>query len=207
MKLRLVNEVESEAIWEIVNEWWKKNGEELGIQFSKEFLSMMFQVRSAISEFCANQEGLTIFKHRAMSKEKEEAEEKKTVEEHMKKWRAAIEPMEKRVNEAVKKNGQKPYVIYSAYQCDEDGIPIDNLDEIAIEGNCVFVETGDTFYGDGSSYESDVFYNPTWLDIAVLANEMIKTTQDMHHVFLEGIIHTDKEQEAGRKIVRFCMGS
>lgn len=201
-KLRLVNEVESEAIWEIVNEWFDEHG--------STFNDYQSLAKRAVAEFCANQEGLTMYKYRAMSEEDikaQEEKEEKEAKEHMKKWQAAIEPMEKRVNEAIKKNGQKPYVIYSAYQHDEDGIPIDNLDEIAVEGNCVFVEMGDTFFGDGSSYESDVLYNPTWLDVAVLANEMIKTTGDMHHVFLEGVIHTGKEQGAGRNIVRFCMGS
>lgn len=201
-KLRLVNEVESEAIWDIVNEWWKEN--------SSAFNDYQSLAKRAVAEFCANQEGLTMFKYRAMSEEeikKQEEEEKRKANITMEKWRAAVEPMEKRVDEAVKKNGQKPYVIYSAYQHDEDGIPINNLDEIAVEGNVKFVEMGDTFFGDGSNYESDVFYNPTWLDVAVLANEMIIATGDKHHVFLEGVIHTGREQGAGIQTVRFCMGS
>ena len=201
-RLRLVNEVESEAIWDIVNEWWEENG--------SAFNDYKSIAKRAVAEFCANQEGLTMFKYRAMSEEdikKQEAEERKKAEEHQKKWQAAVEPMEKRVDEAVKKNGQKPYVIYSAYKHDEDGIPIDNLDEIAVEGNCVFIESGDTFFGDGSRYESDVFYNPTWLDIAVLANEMIIATGDKHHVFFEGINHTGREQGAGINKINFIMGS
>jgi len=149
-KLRLVNEVESEAIWDIVNEWWKEN--------SSAFNDYQSLAKRAVAEFCANQEGLTMFKYRAMSEE----EIKKQEEEEKRK---------------------------------------------ANKGNVKFVEMGDTFFGDGSNYESDVFYNHTWLDVAVLANEMIIATGDKHHVFLEGVIHTGREQGAGIQTVRFCMGS
>jgi len=194
---RLVTKVEAEAIWDIVNEWWDNN--DLSI-----FNDTKGVARRAVAEFCANQEGLTMYKHKAKTEEEKE-EERKKAECHMAKWSEVSDKLQSRVTEAVEKNGQKCHVFYSAYKMDEEDLPIDNLDEIAIEGNVKFVEGGDTFFGNGKGYESDVFYNPTWLDVAVVANEMIIATGDFHHIFLEGLLRTPKEE--GTKTVRFSMGS
>ncbi len=58
-------------------------------------------------------------------------------------------------------------------------------------------------------YRSDVLENPTWLQVAVHADEMIRVTNDHHHVFLEGLDKLPKKQqtEAGVTLYEFCMGS
>ncbi len=99
--------------------------------------------------------------------------------------------------------GEKPVVFYSAYKSDDRDLPIDNLDEIAIEGRVKFRVEHDS--GEGDAYVSPVVDSPTWLDVAVLANEMIKTTGDNHHQFLENVCVL--RESGGVKIARFSMGS
>ena len=104
------------------------------------------------------------------------------------------------------KNGLQNFVIYSAYDDDENELPIDNLDEVVFEGTCIVVGEYDEFWdgrgvgliGDpigerkGQAYCSKSIHNPTWLDIAVLANESIICTNDLHHVFLESVTILDE---------------
>jgi len=120
--------------------------------------------------------------------------------------------MDDRVNRAVRRADREAYVSYSAYGSDEQGRPIDNLDDVAAYGKVEFVAEANTRYGGKASqpYRSPVFENPTWLDLCVLADVMIETTGDFHHVFLEGI-DEDKERSRQRndgvKVYRFSMGS
>jgi hypothetical protein len=51
-----------------------------------------------------------------------------------------------------------------------------------------------------------VVEDPTWLDVAVLANDMIHTSGDFHHVFLEGINEIGHDAD-GTQIYQFAMGS
>lgn len=130
--------------------------------------------------------------------------------EWVKKYSDTMQPIQKKVCEAIKKNDQDCYVFYAAYKDDKDGCPIDNLNEIAISGKVKFVEQGDTFYGSGESYRSKVLENPTWLDVCVVANEMILTTGDKHHIYLENVVLTEKMlflENDKIKIARFSMGS
>lgn len=63
-----------------------------------------------------------------------------------------------------------------------------DMNDIAIEGKAVLVAPFDEFWADeGEDYRSEVVENPTWLDLAVLADEAINTTGDYHHHFFEGI--------------------
>lgn len=86
--------------------------------------------------------------------------------------------------------------------------PIDNLDEIAIHGPVIFFHEGD---GSKKSkdYLSQVFFSPTWLQVAVAANEMIRRTRDTHHTYLEGVDFYKKSIVEGKEvpIYRFSMGS
>lgn len=100
---------------------------------------------------------------------------------------------------------EKPIVFYSAYQSDAADLPIDNLDEVAIDGKVRFHAEHDPDAGEGRPYTSAVVDSPTWLDVAVLANEMIKTTGDSHHQFLESIFIVGEKN--GTKLARFSMGS
>jgi hypothetical protein len=107
--------------------------------------------------------------------------------------------IDNRVVEFIKsKSGMlDPAVSYSAYRSDQNDIPIDNLDEIAICGKCIIVE---------DIYQSPVVENPTWLDLCLLAEYMIRETEDYHHIFLEGVCKSDQEID-GVPVYKFCMGS
>ncbi len=99
----------------------------------------------------------------------------------------------------------KRFVFYSAYPTEGDHLPIDNLDDIAVEGKVQFFTEHNPFWGDGEDYTSPVVDSPTWLDVAVLANDMITTTGDRHHHFLEGVLIVDKTTEV--KKCHFVRGS
>jgi len=110
------------------------------------------------------------------------------------------------------------YVSYSAY----DDTYTDNLDEVAVEGRVQFVEEvdipneigmvmGNVPYDTRENYTSPVMENPTWLEVALLANDMINATGDNHHIYLEAI-YLDKDKftlddKSFVKIYRFAMGS
>jgi len=100
--------------------------------------------------------------------------------EYAEKWDKMNETIDKALPE-----GEKSYVLYSAYETDEDGMPVNNLDQVAIEGKAIFVSDYDPFWGEGTAYQSEIMENPTWLDIAVAANKMIQVTGDYHHIFLD----------------------
>jgi hypothetical protein len=101
--------------------------------------------------------------------------------------------------------GEKPVVFYSAYITDERELPVDNLDDVPIEGAIQFRTTHQPFWGPGRSFASAVVTSPTWLEIAVLADAMIRTTGDYHHQFLEGVKLLAACGEV--KAAEFMMGS
>lgn len=103
----------------------------------------------------------------------------------------------KRVREAIKGDCA---VVYDAFPFDEAGRPIDNLDGIACEGACQFVDDS-----GGTVYKSEIHHSPTWLDVAVLANDLIRTTGDKRHVFLERIQRVARRGKTS--ILEFDMGS
>lgn len=113
----------------------------------------------------------------------------------------AMSNIQERVNQAIE--GER-FVYYSAYEHDSNEIPINNLDDIAVKGKVYFFEEHVTT-GPGTDYTSPIVENPTWLQVAILANEMIKTTGDTHHIFLENI--EILKEENGIKQMGFRMGS
>src|SRR5579859_390858 len=96
-------------------------------------------------------------------------------------------------------------VIFSAFGQDAEGLPLDNLDQVAVDCPCRFVQKHDPFFGKGRDYPSEIVASPTWLQLCRLANSMILTTGDQHHVFLEGV--NPLREESGVKILEFEMGS
>ena len=94
-------------------------------------------------------------------------------------------------------------VIYSAYDNDvENDIPIDNLDEIPHKGTFVVVSDYEScwdYTGYGELYISEPVTDPTWLELAILANESIHVTGDYHHIFFESVEVVDK----GRAIMLY----
>ena len=86
-------------------------------------------------------------------------------------------------------------VIYSAWDCDGNNIPPNNLNDVPFYGTFIVVADYDSFWdstGEGEMYISgDTVTDPTWLELAILANEAIHTTGDDHHCFFEGAEVTD----------------
>lgn len=109
---------------------------------------------------------------------------KKFVDYHDNIYDLLSEYSDKRLKNAIK---GKVYVRYSNFETDKEGIPINNIDNLAVRGTVKMYQKHDPFWGKGSDYESKSIKNPTWLDIAKMANDMIKTTGDKQHVFFEGI--------------------
>jgi hypothetical protein len=102
----------------------------------------------------------------------------------------------KAINERI---GKERAVFYSV---DAD------MNDIAFEGKGVLEEKFDGFWSeDGKDYRSVVVENPTWLDLAVLADEAIRATGDYHHSFFEGIRFYNEKTVDGVNIYRFVMGS
>ncbi|MEM7143590.1 MAG: hypothetical protein AAF591_00555 [Verrucomicrobiota bacterium] len=87
-----------------------------------------------------------------------------------------VDRMQKRLESAI--NGQTE-VIYAAYPTDERGLPIDNLDEIAIRGRIQVID--DVW----DKYTGEIITDPTWMDLAIEANRMIAANGDTRHKWFE----------------------
>lgn len=123
--------------------------------------------------------------------------------------RKAMDSIQDRVKEYIEAHSDKsPLVYYSAYPS-EDGVAQDNLDQVAIPGKAILIAEADDFFGGDEShtYESEVVENITWLELCVLCNDMIHTTRDQHHIFLEGVYKTKKKPVDGVPVYEFAMGS
>ena len=117
-------------------------------------------------------------------------------------WDVRVDAILKRVAKALPKGA---LVRYSAYEGDAEKLPVDNLDKIAVHGRCIFVQEHDPYWGEGKNYVSAETFNPTWLQVCMLANDMIHITGDHRHVFFEGV--SILREENGVKIVNIDMGS
>lgn len=63
----------------------------------------------------------------------------------------------------------------------KDWLVTDHSDEIAFHGPVKF----QSFSSGG--LQTTVYTNPTWTDVAIAAETLIRSTGDYHHVFVEGI--------------------
>jgi len=128
-------------------------------------------------------------------------------EEHNQKYRAAIEAMCTKIREAIGQPGLKRVVEYSCYKSSAIRLPIDNLDEVAFKGKIMFRDKPvEPWSEEGAEdYVSRVLTDPTWLEMAVIANEMIHTIKNFRHVFFEGFEIVGEEN--GVKVADFMMGS
>lgn len=102
----------------------------------------------------------------------------------------AMDLMDKKIDAAF--NNKERIVLYSAYETNYDDVTddniIDNLDKIAINGECIMTMRHTPLFGPGEPYTSDLLTDPTWLDLTLLANQMMEITGDLHHCFFEGVI-------------------
>ena len=92
----------------------------------------------------------------------------------------------------------KVLVRYSAYNLDKNGVPINNLYDIAIEGKVIF-----NYKYNGLEYVSDYIKNPRWIDVCKLANDMILKLNVKDKLFLEGI----SDVHMFSNVITFYMGS
>ena len=102
-------------------------------------------------------------------------------------------------------------MVYSAYPTADD-LPVDNLDEIAIEGKCIVYLGRNTGWGGEESrhWTSGVLENPTWLELCALFNDAMHSVKDLHHCFLEGVTldgHLGESCNEGVPVYEFCTGS
>jgi len=111
----------------------------------------------------------------------------------------------KLINEVCSKVKRKCLVRFSAYKKDDKGLPVNNLHFIAITGKVVVIGKHNSTWGNGRDFKSRQYTNPTWLDLSVIANEMIHVTGDKHHIYLEdfGVVDT----RDGVQYVELYMGS
>lgn len=128
-----------------------------------------------------------------------EDKKEEDIPEYQKTHNAAMKPIDEAIDAAIKAKDQKRFVIYSVYKNYDN--PENNLQEIAVEGTVRFVQEGSEFFGNGSGYKSEIFTNPTWLDVAVCANEMMLITGDMHHCYLEAVYASGKFLTDGEEII------
>lgn len=102
-------------------------------------------------------------------------------------WKEAYRAIQDNFRENLRLAGHNECnVKYSAYDSDENDIPVDNLDDVFAYGAYVVEVKGNDFFGNGASYTSDVIINPRWKDLAVCANESVDVTGDRQHYFFEG---------------------
>jgi len=103
-------------------------------------------------------------------------------------------------------------VLFSAWNDDEN-----NLNDIAITGRVQLTAKKEKIFGDKprdqrKNYISDVLENPTWLDLTLCANDMINTTGDNHHIFLESVYPDESgifslDEKSFITLYKFSMGS
>lgn len=81
-------------------------------------------------------------------------------------------------------------VRFACYGEDSEGIPVDNLDEIAFHGQVILEDEIEEVRSD------KVLTNPTWLEVCVEANNIIQRSGNAHHVWIEGLYRMNGEDEA-----------
>ncbi len=114
-----------------------------------------------------------------------------------------------------KRIGREPRIVYELGGNNANGNPVDNLDEIAFRGIVCFIEIRQSPHGfkDGKTdsivYTSPVTHNPTFLDVAAYADDMLHGMGDAHHVFLArvDIIGNQYHDGSGVKFAGFSMES
>lgn len=141
----------------------------------------------------------------------------------------SINDQNNRVVEAIESDGKKVLVYFSVtevFRYHRDTMMVaDILDQVAVKGKVRFMAkyevdmdelSGKEFreynekYGVTlEDYESEDLENPTWLEVAKAANDMLLITGDYHYIFLEGIREKGEMDAQGGpvKVYHFLMGS
>lgn len=81
-------------------------------------------------------------------------------------------------------------------------------DDVAVLGTVVVHDDRDEFYGGPESrdYVGRTLTNPTWYDLLIEANHMMRVTGDYTHRFLEGRRLTGETRD-GVAVLNLLMGS
>jgi hypothetical protein len=115
---------------------------------------------------------------------------------------AAFDAIQNRVRARV---NQKCFVVFSGYKRDQDNVPIDNLDDVPISGS-IKIRASRERLASGNpkkDYESEVFENPTWLDLCAIANAHLVQRAHRRELYLESASVVCTEGDV--KIVEICM--
>jgi len=116
--------------------------------------------------------------------------------------------------EAALPEGVERYVLYDSYETEVkegiDTVPVDNLDEVAVEGPVTFLLSAEKDFRIATRSDdfdicevaekyhfSQVMESPTYLEVAVLANASIMETKDYQYKFFEGVGDTGRKSVAG----------
>jgi len=133
-------------------------------------------------------------------------------------WDIIYPEMQDQVSNHIKANrtltdNYNDYVTFSAWNDEENN----NLHDVAITGRVQMIEEIERFFGNieptkRKNYISDVLENPTWLDLVLCANDMINTTGDNHHIFLESVYPDESgkfslDEKSFVKLYKFSMGA
>ena len=117
---------------------------------------------------------------------------------------AAFDAIQSRVRARV---DQKCFVVFAAYKCDQDHLPIDNLDEVPISGNVKIRARGHRLPSGNpkKDYESAVLRNPTWLDLCAIANAHLVQRIRRRQMYLESakVVGTEGDVQIVEICVRF----
>ena len=109
-----------------------------------------------------------------------------------------LNSIHEKVDEELHKHYKKvEYFNYSAYPINEN-LPVNNLNEVAVQGKMIFYSPRNEFWGGDSSkdYVSKVLENPTWLELCVHSYKAMRKNKDFHHCFFEGIKFHSMQEES-----------
>lgn len=84
----------------------------------------------------------------------------------------------------------------------EEGEMLALLDQVPIKEE-IFIQSGNLW---GDAVTMGPLSQPTWLALAVVADQMIRVTGDIDHCFLEDIRPTEEMMD-NRRVFQFFMGS
>jgi hypothetical protein len=116
--------------------------------------------------------------------------------------------MKNDIKKYVKKNSKKDnlYVNFCAFEYYENTEKVKyNLHKIPIDGNIFIIDQGNDQFGNGNPYISKLLNSPTWLELCKIANDLIITTGDYTHHYLDNIKIV--EDLGNIKMCKLSMGS
>ena len=93
-----------------------------------------------------------------------------------KSYRQAINQIDEMVKIAIEETGDEQQIYYTAYETDQFDIPINNLEDIPVQGKIKFVNAS-------GEWESPILISPTWLEITIFANRMAIETYSWYRSF------------------------